>query len=107
MLRTKMKKRLRRASGAQLGLLALCLAGCGHPATEAECEEIVERVARLELEKRHQDNPTLVDEEIESTKKSVRDSMLKECVGRRLTAKAMECVRSAKTSKQIVEDCFD
>ena len=78
-----MKKRPRRASGAQLGLLALCLAGCGHPATEAECEEI------------------------ESTKKSVRDSMLKECVGRRLTAKAMECVRSAKTSKQIVEDCFD
>lgn len=86
---------------------ALVVAGCGHPASEAECEEIVERVARLELEKKNAGNPASVHDEIEATKKSVRESMLKQCVGRRITTKAMQCVRSAKTSKEVVEDCFD
>lgn len=95
---------LRHSLGA---LFAALLFGCGHPATESECEEIVERVARLELEKKNPGNPSAVQDEIEATKKSVRDSMLKECVGRRITEKAMTCVRSAKTSKEVVEDCFD
>lgn len=86
---------------------ALTVLGCGHPATESECEEIVERVARLELEKKHPENPDAVREEIEATKKSVRESMLKECVGRRITTRALQCVRSAKTGKEVVEDCFD
>ena len=86
---------------------ALTAFGCGHPATESECEEIVERVARLELEKKYPQSPDSVREEIEATKKSVRGSMLKECVGRLITTKAMQCVRSAKTSKEVVESCFD
>lgn len=86
---------------------AVAALGCGHPATEAECEEIVERVARLELEKKNPGNPEAVKDEIEATKKSVRESMLKECVGRRITDDAMRCVRKAKTSKEVVEDCFD
>jgi hypothetical protein len=32
---------------------------------------------------------------------------MKDCVGRRITNKAMRCVREAKNSKHIVEDCFD
>jgi small lipoprotein (TIGR04454 family) len=94
-----------------LRLLALAttgwLAACGHPATEAECEEIVERVARLELEKKAPGDQQAIDAEIEATKQSVRENMLKQCVGRRITAKAMQCVRSAKTSKEVVEECFD
>ncbi len=90
-----------------MALFALAVPGCGHPASEAECEEIVERVARLELEKKQAGSPESVQDEIEATKKSVRESMLKQCVGRRITTKAMQCVRSAKTSKEVVEDCFD
>lgn len=90
-----------------MALFALAVAGCGHPASEAECEEIVERVARLELEKKQAGSPESVQDEIEATKKSVRESMLKQCVGRRITTKAMQCVRTAKTSKEVVEDCFD
>lgn len=92
-----------------IAALAACLGafGCGHPASESECEEIVERVARLELEKKNPGNPAAVQDEIEETKKSVRESMLKQCVGRRITEKAMKCVRNAKTSKEVVEDCFD
>jgi len=80
--------------------------GCGHPASVDECEEIVERIARLELEKRKID-PTEVAAEIESTKKAVRNSTMKECVGKRITTRAMECVRKAKTSQEIVDVCFD
>ncbi|MBK9000606.1 MAG: hypothetical protein IPM35_33205 [Myxococcales bacterium] len=97
---------LRRVSPAIVAA-AFGAMGCGHPASEAECEEIVERVARLELEKKNPGNAQAVADEIEATKKSVRESMLKECVGRRITEKAMTCVRNAKTSKEVVEDCFD
>ncbi|MCA9597657.1 MAG: hypothetical protein KC776_30300 [Myxococcales bacterium] len=87
--------------------LALLLGGCGHPATEDECNEIVERVARLELEKQRPGDEKFVTEEIEATKESLRQSTLKQCVGKRITDKAMRCVRDAKTSKEIIEDCFD
>jgi hypothetical protein len=80
--------------------------GCGHPATVEECEEIVERIARLELEQRKVD-PAEVTAEIDSTKKAVRESTMKECVGKRITKQAMECVRKAKTSQEIVDSCFD
>jgi hypothetical protein len=102
-----MSQSLSRAFSSVVLSASLAASGCGHPATEAECEEIVERVARLELEKRNPGNPQAVQDEIEETKKSVRGSMLKECVGRRITQKAMQCVRNAQTGKQVVEDCFD
>ena len=67
----------------------------------------MERVARLELEEnlgaRH---PDAVEREIASTKRDLKDSTLKDCVGKRITGSALECVRSAKSSKQIVDECF-
>lgn len=86
-------------------MAALVLSGCGHPASPAECELIVERIARLELEKRGLDEKAVADE-IESTKQAMRDRTMKECVGRRITDKALRCVRDAKRSEQ-VEGCFD
>ena len=90
-----------------LPLLAsmLALTGCGHPASVAECEQIVERIARLELEQRGLD-PKAVSDEVESTKQAMRDRTMKECVGRRITEKALRCVHDAKRSEQI-EQCFD
>jgi hypothetical protein len=81
------------------------LAGCGHPASVAECEQIVERIARLELEQRGLDSKAVSDE-VESTKQAMRDRTMKECVGRRITEKALRCVHDAKRSEQI-EQCFD
>lgn len=88
-------------------LLALAVPGCGHRATVEECEEIVERIARLELEKRSSDNPSEVAAQIDEMKKQLRDTTMKDCVGKRITEGAMRCVREAKTSKEIVEQCFD
>jgi hypothetical protein len=88
-------------------LIGVVLLGCGHPATAEECDLIVERIARLELEKRNAGDAEAIEAEVERTKQAVRDSTVKECIGKRITDGAMECVRNAKTPEEIVDDCFD
>jgi hypothetical protein len=81
--------------------------GCGHPASDKECQEIVERIATLELEKNAGTNDAkAVGAQVDETKKALATNTLKDCVGKRITERAMQCVRSAKTSQQIVDDCF-
>lgn len=95
----------------RIGWLAACCLGpalvaCGHPATERECEEIVERIAYLELSKLYSGAPEELKSRTEETKRELRSSMLKECVGKRITDQAMTCVRNAKTSDVILDDCL-
>jgi len=80
--------------------------GCGHPATDKECQEIVERIATLELEKTGSNDPKSVGTQVDETKKALAPNTLKDCVGKRITERAMQCVRSAKSSQEIVDDCF-
>jgi len=80
--------------------------GCGHPATDKECQEIVERIATLELEKDSNNSPKSVGAQVDETKKALAPNTMKDCVGKRITERAMQCVRSAKSSQQIVDDCF-
>ncbi len=87
--------------------LGVCAAACGHPATPQECEEIIERIARLELEKRYPNDPDGVARQIDEMKAQLRETTGKDCVGKRITESAMRCVRDAKTSQEIVEQCFD
>jgi hypothetical protein len=86
-------------------LLWLLLVACGHPATQKECEEIVERVARLELKQANVNAETLA-EEVRIAKESFRKEMTKRCIGRRVTDSAMACVRQATRAEQIEEECF-
>lgn len=91
-----------------LPFLALFASSCGHPATVSECEDILEHVARLELrETLGSNNEQAIKAEISAAKKALRDTTLKDCVGKRITNHALECVRSASTAKEAVEDCFD
>jgi len=83
-----------------------CALGCGHPATNQECQEIVERIATLEIEKEAGSDAKAVGAQVDETKKAMATNTLKDCVGKRITERAMQCVRSAKTSQQIVDDCF-
>jgi hypothetical protein len=81
--------------------------GCGHPASNQECQQIVERIATLELEKDGaKADPKAVGAQVDETKKALAQNTLKDCVGKRITEKAMQCVRGAKNSQQIVDDCF-
>jgi hypothetical protein len=84
-----------------------CTLGCGHPATNQECQEIVERIATLELQKSGSGSDAKsVGAQVDETKKALATNTLKDCVGKRITERAMQCVRAAKDSQQIVDDCF-
>jgi hypothetical protein len=86
-----------------LGVISLL--GCGRPATEAECLEILRRTAELEMTGRLGDK-TLIEAEIQAIEENMRPQMMKKCVGKRVTEKALACVRAAKTSQELAEDCF-
>ena len=82
--------------------------GCGHPATVKECDEIVERIARLELEQQPAKvSSDTVTKDVQATQKALRDRTMRDCVGKRITEDAMQCVRNAKTTKELVEECFN
>ena len=74
---------------------------------DAASEEIAERVAVLELKQSPAgQDPATVKEELQKTQTWVRETTLEECVGKRITDRAMACVRQAKTSQEIVDGCF-
>jgi hypothetical protein len=87
--------------------LALFLVGCGHPATEQECQEIADRVTQLELAASPAGKDSeAAQEQLERTRAWVKESQLKACVGRRITDAAMRCVRAAKKAEEITDSCF-
>jgi hypothetical protein len=97
--------RMRSAFSFVFGIFAATVSGCGHPATERECEEIVERIAILELGGLDAGKNVVADE-VRNAKESFRKEMQRKCVGRRITHAAMECVRKATASRQIEDECF-
>jgi hypothetical protein len=104
MLSAVLRRRLRLLLAALPGALAL---GCGHPATERECQEIADRVTELELKASPVGrDPETAKEQLERTRSWVKESQLKSCVGRRITDKAMDCVRTATKAEEITDACF-
>lgn len=87
-----------------IAFLFVFLAACGRPATQQECDEIVVRVTELELKTRGVAGGD--GQEVKDTKEALRKSTLHDCVGRRISDKAMACVRAAKTAQQLVNECF-
>lgn len=88
------------------GVSSLGLVGCGRPATEDDCTLILRRAARLELESRLENSQSLVESEIKQIEESMRSQMMKQCVGKRITESALTCVKHAKTSKQLFDECL-
>ena len=85
-----------------LGGTALALfVGCGHPASKEECLEIFDRSAAIELELQNVQDPAIVQERIERARADRGEELLRQCVGRRITDRAMRCVREAKSSKEL------
>jgi hypothetical protein len=102
-----MSPALLRARRLTLWLCGLAALGCGHPATERECQEIADRVTELELRASPVGrDPDTAKEQLERTRSWVKESQLKSCVGRRITDKAMQCVRVAKKAEEITDTCF-
>ena len=87
--------------------LALGVCACGRPATVQECEEIANRVATLEFEAATKSATPPRPEQVQVIRARVHDAMMKSCVGKRITERAMQCVRLAKSADAVQKDCFE
>jgi N-acetylglutamate synthase-like GNAT family acetyltransferase len=87
--------------------LAACLAapGCGRKATVEDCEQIVRRIAELELQ--GVVSKEELGTEVDQAQRAFRERALADCVGRRITEKSLACVATAKTAESVIDDCFD
>ncbi len=81
--------------------LACGIAGCGHPATEQECEDIFRRSAEIELRAQDISDPAQIEERIAEAKAAKGEALMKDCVGKRITDSAMQCVRGAETADEL------
>lgn len=80
--------------------LGIGLAACGRAATEADCQIIVDQNVKVQLGELGIDDPAVV----EKKQIEIRESMqaeLKDCIGRRISDRMLECVRGAKTTEEV------
>lgn len=89
-----------------LGLLGALLAACGRPATEADCKLIVDRIAETELAKQNVTDPVTVAKRKDEVVTRLDPELMKSCVGKRITDKAIACVKQAKTPEEIQNVCL-
>ena len=89
---------------------ALFVSACGHPATEAECQAIVERIVELELKAQKVTDPAEIakrrGESLGTQGDSGKPAVLEGCVGRHITDRALACVRNADTASEITDRCL-
>lgn len=84
----------------------MALAGCGRPATRADCESILDKSAEIELKAQNVNDPAEVKRRMQAARDAQGETLLAKCVGRRITDKALACVREASTAEQ-VDRCLD
>jgi hypothetical protein len=82
-------------------MAAPALSGCGHPATRDECEEIFERSAEIELRSLNVTDVGEMRRRIDEARDARGPELLDQCIGRRITDRAMGCVRKAQTAEEI------
>jgi hypothetical protein len=97
-------------SGWLLGLVATVAAACGHPASQAECQTIVERIIELELKAQNVNDPAEVakrrSESLGTSADGGRPEVLQGCIGRHITDRALACVRRAESASEITDRCL-
>lgn len=91
-----------RSAGYKIVLVfALAVAGCRHPASEQECQEIFAKTAELELKSSNVTDPGEVARRIEEARAAKGAELTRGCVGTRITQSAMECVRAATSADEL------
>src|SRR4051812_30849968 len=86
--------------GASLALV-LGAVGCGHPASRDECEEIFTHSAEIELRSQNVSDPKLIADRTAAVRAARGEELINRCMGKRITTRALECVRNATTSDQV------
>src|SRR5258706_764747 len=89
---------------------AAALPACGHPATEVECQTIVERIVLLELQAQKVTDPGEISkrrsESLGLAGDGNKSEVLQGCVGRHITDSALACVRRAESAQEITDRCL-
>jgi hypothetical protein len=84
-----------------LALATVLSAGCGHPATREECDELAAKNAEIELHGQHITDPKTIAERIAAWRATPKGSeFASQCLGKRITKRALDCVRKATTADQ-------
>jgi len=86
-------------------LVTIAGVGCGRKATVEDCEQIVRRIAELELQDVVPKEE--LNAEVKQAEQNFRERALADCVGRRITERSLACVAAAKTPEAVIDDCFD
>jgi hypothetical protein len=100
----------RRATALAVALFAC--AACGHPASEAECQIIVERIVELELKAQNVTDPAEIAKRkgeslgLGDAGAAMGGDVLKGCIGKHVTDRAIDCVREAKSASEITDRCL-
>jgi hypothetical protein len=92
------------AGAAIVALFALI--GCGHPATREDCEEIFTRSAEIELRAQNISDAKTIAERTAAVKAARGEDLIRQCVGKRITTRAMDCVRRANSAVE-VDRCLE
>jgi hypothetical protein len=78
------------------------LAGCGHPASVSECDELFAKSAEIELRaQRITDLKTIEEKTAAARAAEPGVAFAGRCVGRRITNRALDCARRATTAEQL------
>ena len=83
----------------------LCVSGC-HRATRQDCEQILDRIVELELNKQGIKDPQTVASRKQEIRKAKEQELLRSCVGHRVSKSAMNCIKHAKSSEEITSRCL-
>ena len=85
---------------------ALFLGACGHPASIEDCNFIITKSAELELHAQNVTDPATIAKRTEAVKAARGEELLRRCVGKRITDRALACVGRAATPKD-VDRCLE
>lgn len=80
--------------------------GCGRQATVEDCEQIVARIAELELKETDVSDQVEVKAQIEGAQAAFKDRLMTDCVGRRLRQSSIDCLKKATSADTAVKECF-
>ena len=85
--------------------LLLLLVACGREASQKDCDRIVERLTELEMEKLNLKSDENAGEFVIKVKERMKESVMSQCIGRRMRDESMRCIENATTA-EAVNQCF-
>src|SRR5690606_38528472 len=86
-------------------LLRLGFLGCGHPASESECRDLAQHIAKLRLQARGFDAAEIGRRLAQAEQDPEYKKTMEGCVGKRITEESLACVKNATSPEEIKLKC--